>query len=1335
MPDPIRPEVQQAQRALIAQLRPEVVNSLRPEVLGAAGFQNGQLSPVEPNGEFYTPPTPDLSALPPSLRAEHERRLGLVQPHSTGHEILGDIWNLASSIPNAIASTFDAPIPAANTVQHDPSTGQDLLVPGPGADSLGQSAPQQGGPILALAAPYFATKQAVDETRKALSGDVDPDAIRRAYMNAALADLGTYEAGARGVKGLRALRAAAAGRVAAAVAPAPVAEPAPVPAPAAAPAAPVEEPSVAGAESSGGSPAPQPAPVVAPPDAEPAAPTPAQYQGPNMVGPATPPGAGASLPASTFRPEVMEGLRQKMAANGGHLQPDWLRDLSEAELASLDPERGAAPAFSESAAANDFLNKRLNALHEQLTSAVAQKDYFQARQVNDEISNLQSHPELAYPPPDVLNNVLENPGGAPLDPRTGQPTDTPGFAVARPAPFARPIATGEDPAAAIQAFLNQKPIQDELLQPDRYLSLSYDKNTGTGQVNITDLLRDEARARELGLARSQTAISQLGANGEYLGDLLLNPPEDRLASQGGFIRLPGAPTPPVGGVPPLTKSEATVLGTEQAPEFAAAHEVPRTTVPPPGSVTGAVPTPGANVNPYQILNIPRLGNLTPEQTAVAEEQTRQAAQALGYNPRDIQHFAGALAEAQALRPRWPELMQMAPERLTGVERLTLRLEAVEHMRREANLQHLLDLDPNNVALQRQLDQVHSTGQALVRQAVEAGTAQGRDLAFNRILAHFAPDPQTWYRRAETLTERPLRASEQLKINDFLARHDSDGLARYVAGLSRSAKWEKAATLMKTNFISSLATLTKIGIGSASNMLRNLAMRPVLVRGMDAILGAFNQGTRTYTGLGANMLDVMRDGAEESLRVMRGQSAVGPKGTAAQTLFNLAPVHFETPWLGDVANTYIKAVSATHGAAHGLFWGYAYTGALYRGARLLAESELRANPASVPDLAARARELAQNPSPGLQADAIRTANETTLLRSNIVSKAVGNMSNYFLTHGGLAGKAAYAGTQMAMPFARISTNLLSEGTQTSPAGWGWFLTDVKRFLEAEPGTPEKAFFQRRASERFGKAAIGTALFVYGMHKFAAGEATPATPRNTLEKRVWQLEGRPGNSVKGPDGRYRNIAALGVLGVPVALGINFAAALSDPTLTTSLDKGERFAQTGLQTLGQESIIRSLEDAGKLAGGQENFGVLAQQELASMATPNLVTGAARAMDPYVREPRTFGEMVATRVGLGGAAGVPVRTGLTGQPLRRTQSALDILGDPFYTLPRERDDAISASRPALEQAIEAEEAQSALRRLADRYSRLQLTPDAAISPAARHAKQLEILRQAARIQAALTR
>jgi len=119
----------------------------------------------------------------------------------------------------------------------------------------------------------------------------------------------------------------------------------------------------------------------------------------------------------------------------------------------------------------------------------------------------------------IYKSIVDQ-GGVTLNPLTRKPSQATGFAVADPA-FTHTIpANVENPAEAIQRWMQSPQVRDRLKQPHAHIGGWRDPQTGQIEVNVTDVIADEGVARRIGGQRQQKAIGRL-EQGAYQGDVNL----------------------------------------------------------------------------------------------------------------------------------------------------------------------------------------------------------------------------------------------------------------------------------------------------------------------------------------------------------------------------------------------------------------------------------------------------------------------------------------------------------------------------------------------------------------------------------------------------------------------------------------------------------------------------------------------------------------------------------------------------------------------------------------------------------------------------------------------
>jgi hypothetical protein len=701
--------------------------------------------------------------------------------------------------------------------------------------------------------------------------------------------------------------------------------------------------------------------------------------------------------------------------------------------------------------------------------------------------------------------------------------------------------------------------------------------------------------------------------------------------------------------------------------------------------------PAPDINPTDYLNVNRMDPKDLDRP-ILEDEVRRAAERMYPGGRPVKGFNEALAEAQKIAADPRRLAGIPVERMSGTERLAERLLASAEIARHGRLLRQL-ADPTLRDAEREsIEQALATSdtrvQARLGRIMAAGTAQGRDLAYNRILANHTLDPAVWLLRAQRVRGDVLTPAMREKILGMLERGEIDQLTQYVSQLREPGTSRKIAQYAKTNMISALTTVARIFTGSQFDLWLQLAgpgrlgelMADRLARGL----------TKVET---RSMLTGMRDTAirsgakqlvEEWGKIIRGEPVTGRSDVWGLGEFTNKPaeplpgrmgqIHYKTM---EALDAYEHAITRTHMGTHRLGWAPAYQKSLAEQALLLARESLATKGVrpklSDPAVQKKAHELFAHPTDEMQNIAIDEARVATYLNRNAVADAVSALKRKLATaelpgHGvpahavNLGARALYLASEMTVPFAQISTNLIARGLETTPLGMATSGVALGRLVAAVAhGLPksEVEALQREFTRRAGRLATGALLTLLGLYLYYRGRLIGYGPKDAGGKQAMKDQGASEFSIKIGD-HWWSLSALG----PLMMALGTAAAIGETFDDPNLSGGKRAlaAATGAIGVGaRESLLRGLQTGAKAIGDPLTSGVQWAQSAASALIPagNFLAKVAQAADPWQRRPHSFTQAIESKVP-GARLLVPKATGRFGQPLPGTRT----LGEAFSTI-----------------------------------------------------------------------
>ena len=241
-----------------------------------------------------------------------------------------------------------------------------------------------------------------------------------------------------------------------------------------------------------------------------------------------------------------------------------------------------------------------------------------------------------------------------------------------------------------------------------------------------------------------------------------------------------------------------------------------------------------------------------------------------------------------------------------------------------------------------------------------------------------------------------------------------------------------------------------------------------------------------------------------------------------------------------------------------------------------------------------------------------------------------------------------GGEVIVPFGRTPSAVAMQIVNYSPIG---AVKEVAEQIHAGK------FNQRKFSQAFGRATVGTgALFIGGL-LLRKGLMTLDYPDNERERELWRLEGRQANSIL-IDGKWRTIQTLGPVGNVLIIGGHFERQLKkegSPTkaIVTALAGGAK-------SFSEQTFVRGVNMAVDALTSPERSFENWFSSMAGSAVPTIVADIARAQDDISRRAVGPKEKVQTRIPIW-RKGLEPAIDVFGQDLPRYGgNVLETMADP---------------------------------------------------------------------------
>jgi hypothetical protein len=733
----------------------------------------------------------------------------------------------------------------------------------------------------------------------------------------------------------------------------------------------------------------------------------------------------------------------------------------------------------------------------------------------------------------------------------------------------------------------------------------------------------------------------------------------------------------------------------------AAEDVPAARVP-------AVPTAEPSARAAELVdewfNVPRL-NLSDQAEAVFRDR---AARVIQGNPdllaRRSVSFDEMRAAAREIGMRASDAdIQRIVERgeLKGVDILVARdliNSTSDRMAQLFSRRQELGLSESAVrVIDSQLDELGSINDALLRSVAREGSERGRSLVQMKILGQNSLDPSVWLQRAKrAVGSRELSIEEQVKIN-ALAKAAQEGgdealaeLANEVANMQRAGIGQQASTLWKAFLLSLPRTVNVNVVGNVSHAALRTLDKPVATFYDYLISNAL--GTQRTTTFNNEILKASARGGKKGFNegfVMMGGKAAregfregGIRGAVTAwdeavrsgnytSILQKYDINNRVNIEGSKTLDLIaKTVFGLQGASDMPFRTFAYEGALNEMAHVAAiNSKLKRGTA---EYAAAVNALYENPPDALRLAAIESAMDAVFAGNTRLASFFGGIKQYtsrLASSENPLTSLIGSGVDFFIPFTRVPSGVATEVVMHSPFGAIRATESLVDMLRANaknlPDDVAKA--QRELASSLAKTTSGSALWIAGYWMAATGLLSGRRPTSAGEAAQVAEEGGQPFAFKIGDRTYSIPKALAPIGGSLALGAVFYEVANNDDIEGLLQKsfatGTGVGSMAVETTalgGVRDIISSATDPGAAGRRVESI-------ISTAAVPQVVAGAARAVDPTVRETDGILQSIQARIP-GASRSLPARLDRFGRPITRGESVVERIGqmtDPFYSRP----------------------------------------------------------------------
>ena len=266
-----------------------------------------------------------------------------------------------------------------------------------------------------------------------------------------------------------------------------------------------------------------------------------------------------------------------------------------------------------------------------------------------------------------------------------------------------------------------------------------------------------------------------------------------------------------------------------------------------------------------------------------------------------------------------------------------------------------------------------------------------------------------------------------------------------------------------------------------------------------------------------------------------------------------------------------------------------------------------------------------------------------------------------------------GGEIIVPFGRTPSAVATQIINYSPVGY------VKAVAES---INKKEFDQRKFSQAFGRATVGTGALYIGAKLFANGLISLDYPDNERERELWKAEGRKPNSIKVGN-KWRDVQTLGPIGNVLVLGGHFQNALDSTGSPT--EAIVEAMSGGAKSFTEQTFVRGVNLAVDAITDPERSFERWFTSMSGSVVPTIVADIARALDEQERRTEGPKERIQSRIPILREK-LPPKVDVFGQDLPRYGgNVLETMIDPTRPSKIRRDVVVDELRRLWDEDIKA--------------------------------------------------
>lgn len=246
-----------------------------------------------------------------------------------------------------------------------------------------------------------------------------------------------------------------------------------------------------------------------------------------------------------------------------------------------------------------------------------------------------------------------------------------------------------------------------------------------------------------------------------------------------------------------------------------------------------------------------------------------------------------------------------------------------------------------------------------------------------------------------------------------------------------------------------------------------------------------------------------------------------------------------------------------------------------------------------------------------------------------------------------------GLKYVIPFLRTPINIAKFGLERTPLYYPFIL---RKMLKGE-------LKGGQVSDELAKATLGSFVAATVAMYAAEGKITGGGPKDKAKREALYRTGWQPYSIE-INGNYYAYGRLEPLGTTIGLTADFVELMDTMSDEEREDVATKIALSVSKNITNKTFMSGLSDAINATADPERYGEAWTNRIVSTAVPRIAATTARAIDPTLKEPSTYSEVLKANIPFL-SRDVPIKRTLWGEPIEISGTAAERMISPIRRSP----------------------------------------------------------------------